>query len=146
MSFGDNVKLYRTKKGLTQGELGEKSGLTLGQVSKIERGLGNPKLDTIERLMGALECDASEIISGKEGTRISEFLNTLFKRTERLPESDKTAILHIIKALITAHNINLAMNEWQDPREIKEEEMHLKHLEDYDRHINRFPPSPNEEK
>ena len=43
-SFGEKVRLYRGKLGITQEELGFKSGLDRTYISGIERGTRNPPL------------------------------------------------------------------------------------------------------
>ena len=50
------VLTMRDKIGLTQKELGQKAGMTQADVSRIERGEGNPSLDTITRLAATLGC------------------------------------------------------------------------------------------
>jgi len=40
----------RKKSGLTQKELADKTGITQGDISKIERGNANPSLNTLKKL------------------------------------------------------------------------------------------------
>ena len=44
----------RIRVGLTQEELAERAGTTQARVSEIERGVGNPTLDTVGRIFAAL--------------------------------------------------------------------------------------------
>ena len=48
--------IYRDKLSLTQKQLSERTGITQADISKLERGEGNPSLDTINRLAEKLEC------------------------------------------------------------------------------------------
>lgn len=50
----DAVVAERIRIGLTQEELAERAGTTQARISEIERGLGNPTLDTVERVFAAL--------------------------------------------------------------------------------------------
>lgn len=47
----------REKSNLTQKQLAEKTGIYQAEISKIERGLGNPSLLTINRLADALDME-----------------------------------------------------------------------------------------
>ena len=40
----------RTGAGLTQKELSDKTGITQGDISKLENGAGNPSIKTLQRL------------------------------------------------------------------------------------------------
>lgn len=46
----------RERAGLTQRQLAELCGIRQSDLSKIERGTGNPSLKTLERIASALEC------------------------------------------------------------------------------------------
>lgn len=78
--LGQNVQTIRKMKGWTQQELSDKIGINLQSLSKIERGVNYPTLDTLEKLTQALEVTPNELLSGKLKTsshmitKISEFL------------------------------------------------------------------------
>ena len=61
MSIGKNVKALRARKGLTQSQLAQASGMQLTQVSRIENNDTDPKASTLLKLMNALQCTANEI-------------------------------------------------------------------------------------
>lgn len=44
----------RIKVGLTQKQLSEKTGISQADISRIERGIANPSLKTLQRLASAL--------------------------------------------------------------------------------------------
>lgn len=46
----------RVAQGLTQRQLSERSGVRQADISRIERGAGNPTESTLQRLASALEC------------------------------------------------------------------------------------------
>jgi ribosome-binding protein aMBF1 (putative translation factor) len=50
---------HRLRKGLTQAELAEKIGTRQPVISRLERGEGNPSLDTLQRIAGALDVSLS---------------------------------------------------------------------------------------
>lgn len=52
-----HVLLARENAHMTQKELSERTGIYQADISKIERGLGNPSLSTLKRLADGLEMD-----------------------------------------------------------------------------------------
>ena len=58
---GQTVAAARAKKGLSQKELAEVTGIDQSDLSKIERGVANPSVGTLKRIADAL--DAQLIIS-----------------------------------------------------------------------------------
>ena len=61
--FGGNVRRFRTQRGYSQEELGERAGLHRTYVSSLERGERNVGLDNIKRLAGALGVAASDLLA-----------------------------------------------------------------------------------
>lgn len=47
----------RLESGLTQRELAKRSGVAQGDISKIERGIGNPSIRTLKKLADAMGKD-----------------------------------------------------------------------------------------
>jgi transcriptional regulator with XRE-family HTH domain len=54
-ALGKNLRNARKKLGLTQEEVAERSGVQAGEVSRIERGLRDPQVSTLEKLAAAVE-------------------------------------------------------------------------------------------
>ncbi len=52
------VKSERTKRNITQQQLGDKCGISKSDISRFENANGNPRLETIERIFRALEIKA----------------------------------------------------------------------------------------
>lgn len=52
--FGENVRKYRTKMGLSQERLAEKSGLHRTYISSIERFQRNISIENVQRIADAL--------------------------------------------------------------------------------------------
>ncbi len=55
--LGQILKSARRKIGLTQDQAGNLVGITQAMVSRIERGESNARIDTLFRLMAALEME-----------------------------------------------------------------------------------------
>lgn len=56
---GEAISEARAKRGMSQNELSLKSGIDQSDISKIERGVANPSISTIERLINAMEMELS---------------------------------------------------------------------------------------
>jgi transcriptional regulator with XRE-family HTH domain len=65
----------RTRRGLTQVIVAERSGLPQSHVSEIERGVMIPNLVTLLRLAAALECKASTLVSALDGADVNSILS-----------------------------------------------------------------------
>lgn len=57
IKFADRMRCVRESLGLSQKELQNKTGIYQADLSKIERGEGNPSLETIEKISKALNLD-----------------------------------------------------------------------------------------
>jgi transcriptional regulator with XRE-family HTH domain len=53
--LGKNLWAARKKLRLTQEQVAERSGVQAGEVSRIERGLRDPQVSTVEKLAAAVE-------------------------------------------------------------------------------------------
>jgi transcriptional regulator with XRE-family HTH domain len=67
--LAEQVRVRRTKAGITQADLAARSGVTVETVARLERVLrgrasanANPSLETMERIAGALGCHAADLI------------------------------------------------------------------------------------
>lgn len=62
--FGTVLKAWRTRRQLTQEELAERSGLSYKFIGEIERGTGNPTIETVAQLAVALGVDVADLFAG----------------------------------------------------------------------------------
>ena len=56
-NFGAPVSAARKSRGVSQASLAEKTGIDQSDISKIERGIANPSVKTLQRIANALDCD-----------------------------------------------------------------------------------------
>lgn len=61
--FGTTFRQIRKSKKLSQSEVAERAGLSISYISDVERGVANPKLDTIEALAKAIDVSAGELFN-----------------------------------------------------------------------------------
>lgn len=60
-TIGEKIRKLRKSQGLTLNDLGEKMGITGSLVGQYERGIVNPKPETITRFANALGVSATEL-------------------------------------------------------------------------------------
>lgn len=62
MSFIDRLTYYRKLAGLNQKDLADKIGISVGQISKYERGLSEPRADVLAKIANALNVEIDNLI------------------------------------------------------------------------------------
>lgn len=60
-AFGERIRTFRSRQGLSQEEFAHKVGLDRTYIGGVERGERNVSLDNIHRIAAALEVPASEL-------------------------------------------------------------------------------------
>lgn len=81
MNIGMKIKKLRTEKNITLKELSEKSGLSVGFLSQLERGLTTIAVDSLERLAEILE------------VQLTYFFNFPHKKKDRVLRSYEQEII-----------------------------------------------------
>jgi transcriptional regulator with XRE-family HTH domain len=67
MIIGERLRQLREKKGLSQGDIEERTGLLRCYISRVENGHTVPSLETLERFAGAFELPLHELFyTGEE--------------------------------------------------------------------------------
>ncbi|MEV8025337.1 XRE family transcriptional regulator [Microbacterium sp. NPDC080220] len=66
-SLGAAIRDARRRLGLSVQALAERAGVSLGLVSQLERGMGNPSLLSIQRLAGALGVPVGQLLEEPAG-------------------------------------------------------------------------------
>ena len=100
MQIGKKIKNLRLKKGLTQEELGERTDLSKGYISQLERDLSSPSIETFFNILEVLGCAPKEFFDDEEARTKSSLRrrrsNTIFIDEERgyeiqwlVPESNE---------------------------------------------------------
>jgi transcriptional regulator with XRE-family HTH domain len=62
--FGQNLVRVRKEADLSQEQLAELASLHRTEIGMLERGIRLARLDTLVKLMGALEADPAELLKG----------------------------------------------------------------------------------
>lgn len=107
MSINKNLKELRLQRKLTQGELAELAKIELTQVSRIERGASEPKLETIKKLAIALKCTSDELIMEKGSSPTEpQYLKVILKRINDLSPLKRYVILDMLQAYLNLNQAN----------------------------------------
>lgn len=64
--IGERIRHKRQAKGLTAEQLAQRAGLTLGTVSRIERGANEPTFSTLSAIAAALDTSIGGLIEDEE--------------------------------------------------------------------------------
>ena len=101
-SVGGFIAELRKEKGLTQAELAERVGVTGGAVSKWERGLCYPDIETVVRLAEVLDLSVGEILAGQRiQVYTPETVDTLAKESiEAYSGSERRRMLRRMGAVL----------------------------------------------
>ncbi|WML44683.1 XRE family transcriptional regulator [Neobacillus sp. PS3-40] len=86
MNIGIEIKKLRTEKGITLKELSEKSELSIGFLSQLERGLTTIAVDSLEKLADILE------------VHLTHFFDYPHKRKDKVLRSYEHEILDLVEA------------------------------------------------
>ena len=67
--LGANVRERRVQRGLTQEALGERAGLSYKFIGEVERGLGNPSIESVAAIAQALDADVADLFGAARTAR-----------------------------------------------------------------------------
>lgn len=61
--IGKQIRIERIKREIAQEELAEKAEIHRTTMSKVERGIGYPSMDTLIKIANALEINIEDLLS-----------------------------------------------------------------------------------
>lgn len=70
LGIGQNIKIFRKKKGLTLNELSKRCGLSVSYLSLLERDMNNPTLSSIQSICTALNISLAELFADVQSNRL----------------------------------------------------------------------------
>ncbi|MDD3113462.1 MAG: helix-turn-helix domain-containing protein, partial [Candidatus Izemoplasmatales bacterium] len=91
--IGRKIRELRLENGLTQEELADRSELTKGFISQLERGLTSPSIATLQDLLGALGTNLAEFFANDEEDLVVFTADEFFEKTD---EANKVKIHWIV--------------------------------------------------
>ena len=87
VKIGEAIRRQRKKQGLTLNELGEKMGISGSLVGQYERGVVNPKYETVVRFANALNTSPRELFGPAFSEMVNQEVEKIYKAS-----SDITAV------------------------------------------------------
>lgn len=124
MKIGDKIKMLRIKNGLTQEELANRSELSKGFISQIERDLTSPSIATLVDLLQCLGSNLKDFFSEMVDEKIVFGKDDIFIKENRelnheirwiVPDSQKNHMEPILLSLSAGGS-----SELDDPHEGEE--------------------------
>ena len=101
-NIGETIASLRKKKGMTQNELAEKMNVTDKAVSKWERNLSCPDINTISKLADILEVSIEELLKAKKQdyskSKMKDSINLIF-RSVSIAMGVATVVLNILNQI-----------------------------------------------
>lgn len=91
----ETIKKLRLNLNLTQKELAEKSSLSESSIKSYESGTRNPKVEALEKISAALNCDSFDLIYPEEN------------RIENDKNERRESIFNAIKVIASLSNIDM---------------------------------------
>jgi transcriptional regulator with XRE-family HTH domain len=86
LSIGGKIQSIREKKGITQDQLGDKTGINAKYISAIERGQKNLTVLTLEKIAKGLDVDLFELLILPTGLepeqRVKKAIDSLIKHAD----------------------------------------------------------------
>ena len=87
LKIGEAIRKQRKKQGLTLNELGEKIGISGSLVGQYERGVVNPKYETVVRFANALDVSPRELFGPAFSDMVNQEVENIYKNS-----SDVTSV------------------------------------------------------
>ena len=107
--LGEQVRIWRIHRNMTQAGLEVGAGLSHNAVSRIECGNVSPRIDTIERIANALQISVEQLHFQSPELQINEQLSSygaddgtkeLLAALSKVPEPKRTQLLKTFMELI----------------------------------------------
>lgn len=101
MNIGTEIKKLRTEKGITLKELSEKSELSVGFLSQLERGLTTIAVDSLEKLADIL------------GVHLTHFFDYPHKRKDKVLRSYERELLDSVEGGFIKYSLSANLDHKQ---------------------------------
>jgi transcriptional regulator with XRE-family HTH domain len=113
MNIGDRIRKARTAQGLSQKEVALSIEMDQSQYSKIERGLTDPSISTVERIIKAIGLDWNEFFQPDSlPQEVNSHQKSLMERLrliEMLDEHEQGSIFTILAAFVSKKKLTNAL-------------------------------------
>jgi transcriptional regulator with XRE-family HTH domain len=108
--FGETVKAFRIRKGLSLRELALRTGLSVGMLSQIERNVTSPSLKTLTKLRIGLDVPLSALFEDEGGAPGPSGHHSIVRKHDARPSLDiGEGVLKVLLSPATASNLQVMM-------------------------------------
>ncbi|MBI1393904.1 MAG: helix-turn-helix domain-containing protein [Alphaproteobacteria bacterium] len=97
--FKERLKAARDLRGLSQGELAERSGLPPSSIGHFETGSRKPSFDTLRKLANALEVTTDYLLGRTDNPALAESGDPLYRDVGNLTARDRELAKDFLKML-----------------------------------------------
>ena len=97
--IGQRIRIIRKEKNLSQQNLSEKAGVGIDYISNLETKGSNIKIDTLEKIITALNITPSELFESRI-TPKNPHLELLADQLAQLPQTSQELLLEAFQLLI----------------------------------------------
>ena len=109
MTLGQQVRALRRQRRLTQEQLAELAGVSLQHIGEIERGQGNPTLNSLVKLSDALDISLSELFENSEQYKSEKEMRDLLHQLHL--RQTELRLLRCLRLLRPLHGLRNAETE-----------------------------------
>lgn len=111
--IGLQIRNFREAKKISQEQLANQAGLATGTIGKIERGLNNPKAETLLRIAKELEIPCQLLFEKNDGRKpyFTPQIHRLVQYARRLNDDEVNTLCLVAKTLDGTHRDGLRRNE-----------------------------------
>ncbi len=104
VQIGEQIKYYRTLKGMSQESLALAAGINPAFVGHIERGMKSPTVNTLQKISGALQVSLAELFTpitkeASSGERKAEIEHVEYL-LENLSDEELRMIVQLLDAAV----------------------------------------------
>ncbi len=97
VTIGKNIKFYRTKKGISQEELGDAVYVSAKYISSLETGAKFPSLELLILIANALDVSSDDLLVGSLYNTSSSVGKEIHELLQECNHDEKEMITRIVK-------------------------------------------------
>jgi transcriptional regulator with XRE-family HTH domain len=114
-TFSQNLKYFRKKKGISQYELADLTGLSQRMIAHYETVVSQPPIDKVEIIAIALGLKTSDLLNSREiqsedSININDFDTKSLKKLKdilSLPPNDRSSVYRLINSLLRKNQLEM---------------------------------------
>jgi len=92
------LRARRKLAGLSQDDLSEKTGVSMAQISEIERGIANPTLSILEKIADYFQISVAELLDGNDALNNHDALKkVIYENVEHLSTQQLKIMMSLIR-------------------------------------------------